>query len=276
LELSTNNPERNLAINPDKTNFDKYWFYKNSVQSPDVDVEFFEKVYRELNGGVAKVLREDFCGTFAISCEWVKRNPVYTAVGVDLDPEPVAYGKNNYLTQLNEEQQSRVKVLLDDVLNPELPSADIVAACNFSYFIIKKRKVLKEYFTQVYKSLNEGGLFIMDCFGGSQCYEPNEEETEHDGFSYFWDQDSYDPLSNEALFYIWYKPDGKPKEKAFTYDWRMWSIPELKDILEEVGFSKIHTYWEGTDEDGEGDGEFERVIKGEDCESWVSYIACEK
>ena len=96
MEPSMNTPERNLSINPDKTNFDKYWFYKRSVQSPDVDVEFFEKVYRELNGGTAKTLREDFCGTFAISCEWVKRNPNYQAIGVDLDPEPVAYGKSNY------------------------------------------------------------------------------------------------------------------------------------------------------------------------------------
>ena len=56
----------------------------------------------------------------------------------------------------------------------------------------------------------------------------------------------------------------------------MWSIPELKDILEEVGFKKVHVYWEGTDEDGDGDGEFKRVEKGEDCESWIAYLACEK
>ena len=42
----------------------------------------------------------------------------------------------------------------------------------------------------------------MDIFGGSECYEANEEETEHDDFSYFWDQDSYDPVTNEAMFYI--------------------------------------------------------------------------
>ena len=44
----------------------------------------------------------------------------------------------------------------------------------------------------------------MDCVGGSECYEANEEETDHedDGFSYFWDQDSYNPITNEAQFYI--------------------------------------------------------------------------
>jgi len=266
------------SVNPNlkADTFDKYWYYKKSVQSPDVDVEFFEKVYRELKGKDPVVLGEDFCGTFAISCEWAKLNSNYKAIGVDLDPEPIAYGKQNYLTELTEEQQSRVKILHDNVLKDGLPSADVIAACNFSYFIFKKRADLKAYFQKVYDRVEDDGVFIMDCFGGSQCYEPNEEETEHDGFSYFWDQDSFDPVSNEALFYIWFKPKGKKKVKGFTYDWRMWSLPELKDILEEVGFSKIHTYWEGTDEDGEGDGEFERVEVGEDCESWVAYLACEK
>ena len=132
------------------------------------------------------------------------------------------------------------------------------------------------YFQNAYDRTADDGVFVMDCFGGSQCYEPNEEETEHDTFSYFWDQDSFDPISNEAMFYIWFQPEGGQKVKGFTYDWRMWSIPELKDILEEVGFKKINTYWEGTDEDGEGDGEFVRVEEGEDCESWVAYLACEK
>ena len=52
----------------------------------------------------------------------------------------------------------------------------------------------------------------------------------------------------------------------------MWSIPELKDCLKEAGFSETKVYWEGTDEDGEGDGVFEVVEKGEECEAWVAYL----
>ena len=48
------------------------------------------------------------------------------------------------------------------------------------------------------------------------------------------------------------------------------------DLLEEVGFKNTHVYWEGTNEDGEGDGNFVRVTQGEECESWVSYIVSEK
>ena len=53
-------------------------------------------------------------------------------------------------------------------------------------------------------------------------------------------------------------------------------MPEIKDLLLEVGFSKVNTYWEGTTDDGEGDGDFFLADKGEDCDSWVSYIAALK
>ncbi len=257
--------------------FDKYLYYKKSVQSPDTDVEFLRDTYKELRGTDARVMREDFCGTFSICCEWVKLNKNNKAIGVDLDPEPIHYGKNNYQPLLTDEQQSRVKVLEKNVMDASLPKADIISAQNFSYYIFKSREVLKSYFKNAYKTLNNGGLFIVDSFGGSQCQEANEEETEHDGFSYFWDQDKFDPVTNDGLFFIHFKRKGeKKREKVFVYDWRMWSIPEIREIMEEAGFKTTHVYWEGTDKDGEGNGEFSRIKEGEECESWVAYIAGEK
>jgi hypothetical protein len=44
----------------------------------------------------------------------------------------------------------------------------------------------------------------------------------------------------------------------------------------EVGFSKVHVYWEGTAKDGSGDGNFTRVDHGESCQSWIAYVVAEK
>jgi hypothetical protein len=242
-----------------------------------VDVVFFEKTYRELRKKKPISFREDFCGTFSICCEWVKLSPNYQAYGLDLDPEPIAYGKEHYLSLLSPQQQKRVHIEEKNVLDARAPSCDIVAALNFSYFIFKQRAEMLSYFRQVHKRLSSQGIFIIDAFGGSKCQEANEEETEHDDFSYFWDQDNYDPVTNFAQYYIHFKRKGeKKREKVFSYDWRMWSLPELKDILEEVGFKKVHVYWEGTTKDGEGDGEFKRVDRGEECEAWVAYLISEK
>ena len=44
----------------------------------------------------------------------------------------------------------------------------------------------------------------------------------------------------------------------------------------EAGFSKATVYWEGEDEDGEGNGEFTPDGKGEADLAWIAYIVAEK
>jgi len=257
-------------------NFDKYAYYIRAVQSPDVDVRFFTRVYNELKGYEPRALREDFCGTFALCQEWVKLHPENRASGVDLDPEPIAYGQKR-LAKLTPDQQSRVQVLQQNVLDIKSPEAQLVVALNFSHFIFKEREQMRRYFAGVFEKLPKDGVFIIDCFGGSQCYDAIEEETDHDDFTYFWDQDGFEPLTNGAKFHIHFQLKGGEKiENVFNYDWRLWSIPELREILAEAGFSRTTVYWEGTTEDGEGDGVFMPVEVGEDCESWIAYLACEK
>ncbi|WII71318.1 class I SAM-dependent methyltransferase [Bdellovibrio sp. 22V] len=256
--------------------FDKYDLYRRAVQSAENDVVFIRDTYKELKGKSPRTFREDFCGTFALSTEWIKLNPRHEAIGIDLDPEPMAYGRQNYLVKLKPEQQRRMKLIEGNVLDPNLHKADIVAAMNFSYFCFKQRDVLKKYFANVLKTLNKDGMFLVDIFGGSQCYDAIEDTIRHEGFTYYWDQTNFDPVTNEALFHIHFRVGGKKIEQVFTYDWRLWSISEIRDIMQEVGFRKTHVYWEGTAKDGSGDGNFTRVDHGESCQSWIAYIVGEK
>jgi hypothetical protein len=268
--------KRITAHHPKKL-FDKYALYKKAVQSPDVDVEFLRKVYKDLRKKEPVILREDFCGTYALSCEWVKLGAKFSAVGVDIDPEPLDYGKEHYFSKLTPQEQSRLKIVEANVLTSDLPPADIAAAMNFSYFIFKTRQDMKIYFTTVYRSLKAEGLFVADLFGGSLCMNTNEESTSKRSFIYYWDQESYDPVTHRAVFHIHFKVKGSPKkERVFTYDWRMWSIPEIREIMIEAGFRKTHVYWEGTNKSGGGNGVFTRTKKGEACESWIAYVVGEK
>ncbi len=281
-----------------KIPFDKYWHYRHSVQSPDVDVRFMQKCYRQSRKKSALVFREDFSSTFALSCEWVKMGKNFKAACVDIDSEPLEYGKTHYLSTLTPHQQKRIRVINSNVLKPNLPKADIVGVLNFSYSILKTRSALKQYFLQVLRALNPKGVFILDCFGGSDCLGACEEKEVCEGvvdeplkkrggakkpkprkvkFTYFWDQKDFDPITHHAMFYIHYKRRGeKKRNNVFTYNWRLWSLPEIKDLLEEVGFKKVHVYWEGTNKKGEGDGKFVRSRKGEECEAFVAYIVAEK
>lgn len=276
--------KRRTSKKDNKFQFDKYELYRRAVQSAENDVKFILNTYNDIqksekaSGKAAKkknstvVLREDFCGTAALSTEWVKLSKSHKAYGVDLDPEPIAYAQSEYYPKLNTDQQKRLQYLEQDVLDRKIVHADIVLAMNFSYFCFKKREVMKSYFQNVYKSLNQNGVFICDVFGGSQCYDAIEDKNKFKDFTYYWDQTSFDPITNEALFYIHFKVGSKKIEKVFTYDWRLWSLRELRDIMSEVGFKKTHVYWEGTDRKGGGNGIFTRTETGEACLSWIAYI----
>jgi len=254
--------------------FDKYFYYSEAVQSPEADIEFLRKTYRELVRKQPRVLREDFCAAFLNCCEWVKQGPKFKAIGLDLDPETLEYGEKNYWSKLSESQKKRVKWMKADVLGSGLPKADIIAAMNFSHFIFKKRDMMKKYFSRCLDSLNPKGILVADCFGGSDCQAANEEVVAHKKFKYYWDQVNFNPINNNAHFYIHFKLKGESKrrERVFSYDWRMWSIQELREIMEEVGFKKTTVYWEGTTRSGEGDGNFRPTKVGEECEAWVAYV----
>ena len=65
--------------------------------------------------------------------------------------------------------------------------------------------------------------------------------------------------------------------KAFRYEWRIWTLAEMRELLEEVGFQRVDIYWEGTDEETEeGNGEWAVSTEGEACEGWVAYLVGKK
>ena len=259
-----------------KSKFDKYFYYKKSVQSPKEDIQFFKKTYTHFFKKSPRIFREDFCGTFYVGYHWIKEHPQNKAIVIDADKKPIEYGKKHHLSKLNPSQKLRLKILNQNVLDKGLPKAEIITVSNFSYFIFKHRALMLKYFKNIKKSLFKQGLFIIDVVGGPDCESYCEERVEYEGFDYYWDQDYFDPINNTARFYIHFKRKGEKKQKkAFSYCWRLWSIPELKDILKEAGFSKVHVYWEQSDKKGEGTGIFKKTLRGEACDTWIAYLVCQ-
>jgi hypothetical protein len=52
----------------------------------------------------------------------------------------------------------------------------------------------------------------------------------------------------------------------------LWTIPELRELLEEAGFSDSLVYTHGWDEDEESDGVYRQRKCFENEESWLGYI----
>ncbi len=259
----------------------KYSLYEASVQSPETTIEWYVKIFKELRGVFPTMLREDFCGTFALSAEWVRRNKRNNALGLDLDPEPLAYGKANHLTKLNPEQRKRLKVVQKNVLERTTPSADVIMAGNFSFFIFKERKTLVKYFKTCVASLKpKKGILVLEMAGGpGMIRRMREQRTIHgkkSAVTYVWDQREFNPITRNGHYSIHFKfPKGPYKGKtmkhAFTYDWRIWTIPEVRDAMAEAGFSRSVVFWESTHA-GHGTGEYLQTEEGDNADSYIAYV----
>ncbi len=256
---------------------DIHELYEESVQNVEHEVEFLQKTFQEIRGRTAYLMREDFCGTASASCEWVRQGDEYQAIGVDLEPSVLEWGRENRVSKLPVADQPRVSLIESDVMTVETPPADLLVAFNFSYFIFDKREILRSYFEQAYNALKDDGVFFVDLFGGSEALEEVKEKTKQDGFVYIWHQAEFHPVTHYMRCHIHFKfPDGSKIKKAFTYEWRLWSAPEIRELLQEAGFSKSTVYWEGDDDDGGGNGEFSPEEKGEADLAWIAYIVAEK
>ncbi len=256
---------------------DKYKLYMEAVQCVEADIDFVYEVFQEKVGKKPKTLKEDFCGSFAAAVEFVSRSKKNSALAVDLDEEVLEWGKNNNLPLLGG-GKDRLDILNKNVLDVNDKKVDVVLAMNFSYFLFVERKQLRDYFKNAYKSLKKKGLLFLDAYGGTESIDVCEEEKECDGFTYVWNQYQFNPITSRALNYIHFHfPDGTEMNKAFEYEWRLWTLAEIKDILVEVGFSDVGVYWEGWDyEENTGDGNFTLTDDAENCQGWVCYIVAAK
>ncbi len=259
------------------TKADPHVLYEAAVQNPTAECRFITQTYRDLRGRSPLRLREDFCGTASVACHWVRQGPDHAATGVDLDEAVLRWGQRRRVGRLRPEQRARVTLVQANVLEARQRPFDVIVAFNFSYWVFKQREQLRAYFSAARRCLGSGGLFMVDAFGGYDAYRELREATDYDKFTYVWDQARYHPVTGEFLCHIHFRfPDGSRLNRAFTYDWRLWSLPEIQEVLGEAGFRRSTVYWEGTDESGEGNGVFTPEASGEADAGWVAYIVAER
>lgn len=217
--------------------FDRHELYERAVQSPEKVVRFL----RELHGGSALRLGEDFSGTAAVSRAWVRLVPGGSAIAVDLDADALERAAG-YV---------RLEVRLGDVrsaTDPERDRADVIFAGNFSIGEIGDRGELVEYLRRSRARLRGGGIFVCDTYGGPSSLRTGAIERSHwiEGGArilYVWEQREVEPATGRVVNAMHFRveKDGEIVESiedAFVYRWRLWSVPELRDAMAEAGFEE--------------------------------------
>ncbi len=266
------------------TTIDRLLLYGPAVQHVEHDLDALEHIYRRLNGRAPVLLREDFCGTAALACEWVRRAPGRRAWGVDLHGATLAWARRRRLPALGP-AAGRLTLLHSDARRVTRPPVDLVMALNFSYWVFHRRAELLAYFRAAWGSLARGGLLCLDAFGGTEAMQelvesrhvpssrgPGGERVP--AFRYIWEQAAFNPVEHRLRCHIHFRMrDGREMRRAFSYDWRMWTLPEIRELLAEAGFRDSIVYlqdWD--DENHEALGSYSRRRRFENQMSWLAYV----
>lgn len=258
-------------------NADRHDLYQRSVQLPDHETRFLGRIFEAHTGRRPLHLREDFCGTALLCAHWAKSHPERTATGLDTSRPTLEWGRAHNLPPIGAAAE-RVTLLEQDVLVPTRRKFDVIGAHNYSYQVFHERRQLLRYFRAAHRSLADDGLFVLDALGGFESTQPRVERRRMTGWTYVWEQEHYDAVNAHFVCHISFEfRDGTALRRCFTYDWRHYSLSELRDLLFEAGFVSVDTYWEGTDESGRGgSGVYRRVTRAENEPVWNAYLVARK
>lgn len=260
VRRQTRRPELTYTLGKRKVN--RFDLYEMAVQSPEMEAQFL----RAVHGDSPEVLGEDFCGPASVARAWCAVDDRARAVAVDRDPGPLehalALARQRDASAGTAQIVPRLKLLECDVSEVR-ERADVIAALNFAVCELHARRWLLSYLRASAFRLRAGGVFVADLYGGPDSLTPGTSEkavpTEGGTLRYLWEQRTADPLSARVRNSIHFVLPGRSSEKsrtvanAFEYDWRLWTVAELREALLEAGFhsTEVYTsYGDAVDSDG--------------------------
>jgi SAM-dependent methyltransferase len=249
---------------------DRHALYERAVQDPDDELALVERLLRRAGRPAAR-LREDFSGTALVAATWVARAPTRTAVAVDLDPEVHAWARAHRLPSLGDAAR-RLRLVRCDVRAAPRGPFDAIVAFNYSWQVFRTREALRAYLAAARRSLSPGGVLVLDAFGGWDAERPLVERRRiRGGARYVWEQESFDPITHRIRCAIHFElADGRALRRAFRYDWRLWSLPEVTELAREAGFADVDVLW-----DVAPAGESPRYVRRRGAENdpgWIAYV----
>jgi hypothetical protein len=151
---------------------------------------------------------------------------------------------------------SRVRLVRSDVRRVREP-ADLIAVLNYSICELHDRRALVAYLRHARRRLRPGGCFVCDVYDGADAFitgsvsQPFRAPGGHK-VVYTWEQRTADPLTGRIVnaMHFEVRPPGRAGRSrtsvrlndAFIYDWRLWSVRELREAMTDAGFARTEVY----------------------------------
>jgi len=262
----------------------KLALYRRAVQHPQAEAAFLHRAYRHYHPqDPPLLLREDFAGTCAVAASWVDMDQEHQAMAIESHGPTTRWAQRTADRDIPE-RTSDLHVVEADVLDIDGPKVDITCALNFSTFIYHDRASLKRYFQSARRGLRRNGLLVIDVYGGPGAMKTGTQSRQvpasgqAPGFTYLWEQRSFDPVTYKTQCRIHFElADGQRVDSAFTYHWRLWTLPELTELMIEAGFRTSRVWCDRFDQEaGASDGVYRPTLRMPARDDWVAYVVAEK
>jgi SAM-dependent methyltransferase len=255
----------------------KLALYRAAVQHPPAEISFLHRAYRHYRERDPLLLKEDFAGTAAVAAAWVGVDEDHQALAVDSHAPTLRWAQRAAMREIGQ-RVTDLHFLHADVMTVVSPKVDVVLALNFSTFIYHDRASLRDYFRHARRSLRPGGMLVIDAYGGPGAMRVGEQRrpamTEAGAqFEYRWEQRGYDAVTARVDCRIHFAVDSRVIRGAFRYDWRLWTLPELTELMREAGFRSAEVWCDRYSvKKGTSDGKYRPLDYLIEREDWVAYV----
>jgi ubiquinone/menaquinone biosynthesis C-methylase UbiE len=195
------------------------------------DVDF---LIQELKLATGSKVLDLFCGTGRHSIEFTKRG--IDAVGIEYNPDYLAAAQERA-----SQASVHPKFIQGDVRDTDFGSeydAAIVMWMSFGYFSDPEERLVLE---KVFEALKPGGRFLMELLNRDFIIRNFSERDEKviEGIKVI-EERSFDVLTSRVNGTITRHEKDGPVVKRTS--WRLYSTHELRNMLEEIGFSFVAGY----------------------------------
>ncbi len=267
--------------------------YRWATQDPQTQAAVLDQIYRRIRGVPAQVLREDFAGNAADSVAWVGGDSSRRAIAVDIHAPTLAYAAARAQRLLGDDRR-RIQFHCSDVLalaTPAMERAQLLCVLNFSCFYFHLRADLQRYFERAFACLDETGVFVLNVFGGPAAMRPNLDRhrivprpeagsSAPAAFDYEWEQRSFEAGQARLdcrIHFVVDDPDvpggSRRIDDAFRYDWRLWTLPEIRECLLAAGFGDVQIWRHTATAKTDGTKVFLGAVDAiENLDLWLAYV----